>query len=85
MKQIKISEILALLKSGTTREEIKRQYELSSVDAKALFEHEKLKGIKVAKKLGITIVDDLIVQQAVTQLTLPLAMANSNSTESDMA
>ena len=49
MKQIVISEIKAKLEAGMNRKEITAELELNPREAKALWNHPELKGIKVAK------------------------------------
>lgn len=64
-KEVKISEIQDLLKLGYARLKkddlgngsIQEKYELTTSQVKDLFQHPKLKGLKV-KVPGVTIVDD---------------------------
>ena len=65
-KEVKISEIQDLLKQGFTRLKkddlgngsIQEKYDLTTSQVKDLFQHEKLKGLKV-KVPGVTVVDDV--------------------------
>lgn len=50
--QIKVSEVLALLKAGKTRKDIAEQYGLNGVQLKDLFRHPKLKNKKTVKEIG---------------------------------
>ena len=66
MKQIKLSEVIQLLKSGYTRlprderalGNIKEHFGLSHTELKELFSHSKLKGIKT-RFPSIQIIDDI--------------------------
>lgn len=57
-KQIKISDVLDLLKQGKTRADIKEHYDLSHSGMKTLFQHEKLKGKKPHKQPDFELIDD---------------------------
>lgn len=58
-KQIKISEVLALLGKGQSREEIAESLDISMADCRRLFQHELLKGKKPKKQPAFTLVDDV--------------------------
>ena len=57
-KQIKISEVLALLNDGKTREMIAEELELSKTEVSKLFQHPKLKGKKAKKAVTFELFDD---------------------------
>ena len=58
-KQIKISEVLALLDQGLARPEIAKALEISMPDCRKLFQHPKLKGKKPKKQMDFELIDDL--------------------------
>lgn len=59
-RQIKISDIIAMLEGGKTREEIKGHYNMTPGELKAVFSHPKLKGRKThtAKATSFELIDD---------------------------
>ncbi len=58
---INVNEILhQLTNEGKTRNEIKEHYGLNHAEAKLLFGHPKLKGVKTKKSPRIIIVDEPI-------------------------
>lgn len=72
-KQIKVSEIIAMLDNGQSRKEITAELQLNSKDATLIFNHEKIKGRK--KKMATTaeLIDDTIdenVDNTVSQQVL---------------
>jgi len=67
MSQIKVSEILNDLINGLTREDIKKKYNMSTAQLKAVFAHPKLKGRKTKKaEEPINLIDDLDTTEIVT-------------------
>lgn len=54
-KQIKLSEIRDALKEGKTRKEIKKEFGLVGEQAKAVFNHPSIKGLRVAKTSPATV------------------------------
>ena len=79
MKNIKISEVLALLDEGKSREEIAEHYGISMPDCRRLFKHEKLKGKKAKKQPSFSITDD--TEEGIDELTNPLAEAIASDEE----
>ena len=64
-KQIVISEVKKLLEDGMNRKDITALYQLNPRDAKMLWNHPSLKGVKKAKySVGIELVDDTSVETA---------------------
>lgn len=57
-KQVKLSDIFDAVAKGAKRADIKRDFELTGAQMKAIFSHQKMKGIR-APKSPIDIVDDL--------------------------
>lgn len=57
-KQVKLSDIFDAVVKGAKRSDIKKDFELTGAQMKAIFSHQKLKGIR-APKSPIDIVDDL--------------------------
>lgn len=57
-KQIKITEILALLEQGKKRSEIATHYGITDADVKRMFAHPKLKGRKAHKEPTWELEDD---------------------------
>ena len=58
-KEVKITDVLAMLNSGKNRKEIGDELGLTFTQRTALFQHPKLKGVKTkAAMKGLTIVDD---------------------------
>lgn len=58
-KEIKVSEILADLSNGLTRDQIKEKYSLSGKEMVAVFKHSKLKGRKTKTPVtSVVVVDD---------------------------
>lgn len=57
-REIKVSEVIALLEAGKSREEIGAELGLTRVEVTALFKHPSLKGKKAKKQLDFVVVDD---------------------------
>lgn len=58
-KPVNIKEVLLMLEKGMTREEIANHFELNPSEAKTLFKHEKIKGVKRNKyRNDLLIIDD---------------------------
>lgn len=68
MKQVKLSEVIALFEAGKTREEIKTHFDLSHSELKTIFAHPTLKGKRV-KKPTFTFIDD-VTEIGVNQTTI---------------
>lgn len=68
--QITISQIVEDLENGRDRQTIKAKYGLTADEVKMIFEHPKLKGMRVkkARTVRFTLVDDM--QKTVTQINL---------------
>lgn len=63
-KEVKITDVLAMLNSGKNRKEIGDELGLTFTQRAALFQHPKLKGVKTkAAMKGLTIVDDTVVPE----------------------
>lgn len=59
MKNVSIKKILGQLEAGISREEIEVELELNPREAKVLWQHPALKGIKKSKyKVELNIVDE---------------------------
>jgi len=58
-KQIKISDVVALLQEGKTRKEIAEHYDIPQSSVKKIFQHPKLKGKKSHKTPDYELVDDV--------------------------
>lgn len=56
--KLTIAGILADLKAGLDRKQIKAKYGLSSIDLKRVFQHDKLKGRKVSPLPNFELIDD---------------------------
>lgn len=59
-RDIKISEVIALLDAGKSREEIRDHFEMSNGDLTVLFKHPALKGKKAKKQRDFNIIDDTV-------------------------
>lgn len=57
-REIKVSEVIALLEAGKSREEIGAELGLTRAEVTALFKHPSLKGKKAKKQLDFVVVDD---------------------------
>jgi nucleoside-triphosphatase THEP1 len=57
-KQIKISEVLDLLKQGLNRPAIAKHYDMSMAECRRLFAHPKLKSKKALKQSDFVLLDD---------------------------
>jgi len=57
-KQIKVTDVLELLKQGMTRAEIREHLGLTHSGLRTLFSHPKLKGKKPHKQPEFIIIDD---------------------------
>ena len=70
--QITISQIVEDLESGRDRKAIKTKYGLTVDEVKMIFEHPKLKGMRVKKSkvMRFTLVDDTI---NLAQTSIPMA------------
>ena len=68
--QITVSQIVEDLENGRDRKAIKAKYGLTVDEVKMIFEHPKLKGMRVkkARTVRFTLVDD--IQETVTQINL---------------
>ena len=68
--QITVSQIVEDLENGRDRKAIKTKYGLTVDEVKMIFEHPKLKGMRVkkARTVRFTLVDD--IQETVTQINL---------------
>jgi len=64
MKDIKISEVIALLNEGKKRPEIAEYFGITMAECRKLFQHPALKGKKARKPLGFNIIDDVAVDSA---------------------
>ena len=59
MKNVSIKKIKEQLEAGMSREDITKELELNPREAKVLWQHPELKGIKKAKyKVELNFVDD---------------------------
>lgn len=58
-REIKVSEVIALLEAGKSREEIGTELGLTKAEVTALFKHPSLKGKKAKKQLDFVVVDDI--------------------------
>ena len=88
IKQVKLSEVLSLLKSGYTRWEtdateptksIETYYGLSGSDARALFAHAKIKRVKT-KIITLEIIDDVEEPEVVLEIEDDTAELSETST-----
>lgn len=62
-QQLSVSQVLADLADGKSREEIKEKYNLNSNDMKKLFDHPKLKGRRTKKAPSFQLVDDTVQEE----------------------
>jgi len=69
--QITVSQIMDDLESGRDRKAIKAKYGLTAEEVKMIFEHPKLKGVRVkkARVVRFTLVDDTPTETT-TQVTI---------------
>lgn len=58
-KQIKVSEVIALIENGKTRSQIREELGLSLQELAVLFKHPKLKNRRAKSVPTIEIIDDL--------------------------
>ena len=59
MKDIKISDILAMLDEGKKRTEIAEELGITMAECRKIFQHPALKGKKAKKPLSIHLIDDV--------------------------
>ena len=74
MKNVSIKKIKEQLEAGMSREDITQELELNPREAKVLWQHPELKGIKKAKyKVELNFVEDEVetLNPPVIQGTLP--------------
>ena len=65
-KEVRVSDVLTMLKEGKTREEIAAHYDVSMAEAKRdIFSHEKIKNKKTHKPSRVTLIDDVAEVQLV--------------------
>jgi len=60
-QELTISQLISHLKDdGMTRDDIRRKYDLTIAEAKDIFSHPKLKGLRVKKykTVRVTLIDD---------------------------
>jgi hypothetical protein len=58
MKEIKLSEVLALSAAGKDKKAIQEHYGLTNNEITQLYKHPKLKGLKPKSALSFTFIDD---------------------------
>lgn len=58
-RKVSIAEVYTMMKSGKDRKTIRKELGLTSHDARTLFKHEKLKGVRVEAVSTIELVDDM--------------------------
>lgn len=68
---IRISDVIELLETGHTREDIATHYGINKADCKRVFEHPKLKGRKT-RKVGYVLVDDTEENQEESKALTPV-------------
>lgn len=63
-KKVTIKEVLSMLEKGMSREEIANYFDLNPNEAKTLFKHEKIKGIRKNKyRNNLLIIDEEEIQE----------------------
>jgi len=70
-KTLTVSQLLTDLNSGIDRNEIRKKYGLTQAEAKAIFSHPKLQGIRVKKQkvMRVQLIDDTV---DVNQTSIPV-------------
>lgn len=72
MKNVSIKKIKEQLEAGMSREDITKELELNPREAKVLWQHPELKGVKKAKyKVELNFVED-VVETPVETLNAPV-------------
>lgn len=56
-KQLRISEIITMIESGSKRSQIQEHFGLTMTEMKNVFSHPKLKGLR-AKRSAVNLLDD---------------------------
>ena len=77
-RELTISQLVSHIKDdGMSRDEIRKKYGLTIAEAKQIFSHPKLKGIRVKKQrvMRIQLIDDT----APTQMTLQQGIAQTET------
>jgi len=81
--QITVSQIMDDLDNGRDRKAIKAKYGLTMDEVKMIFEHPKLKGMRVkkAKVVRFTLVDDteVIVPESTSQISLEEVISQAST------
>lgn len=86
-RTININKVVQMLtEEGKSRKEIQEYYGLNGAEAKILFSHEKVKGVKTKKKPNIFIVDEPLAEVAsseVLQANTPAYIREVTQPEND--
>tara|TARA_R110000796_G_scaffold231853_6_gene349939 strand:+ start:2432 stop:2758 length:327 start_codon:yes stop_codon:yes gene_type:complete len=82
--QIKISDILRMLKEGLTRKELSVHYGVTQTEMKGIFQHPELKGKRTMPKVEATytLINDVNGDVEVASPT-PFEEDNANGTEEE--
>jgi len=79
-----ISQLVAHIKEdGMSRDEIRKMYGMTIAEAKEIFSHPKLKGIRIKKQrvMRIQLVDDTAPQQMTLQQGIAQADPHTDNTD----
>jgi len=82
-RQIKVSDVLALLEQGKDRAAIKQELSLTHAEMTALFQHSKLKNKKPKTQPTFELVDDTdeTAEEATASVDTPVAETNTQTEE----
>lgn len=82
--QIKVSDVLNMLRDGNSREEIREHYGLNKADLKRLFLHPSLKGRRTRIKAGFNLIDDVTEDSSTEPASISDTVTDTISEETVM-
>ena len=86
MKTVSIDDLVRRIKEGTTREQLKEELNMNSVDFSAFKEHPKIKGLRSGISPSISFVDGpVIVEGEASHGTNPSFFTSSEKEDKNIS